>query len=844
MSNRMVGEDVFRKIVEEATDFAIIILDVEGTVRSWNAGAENIFSWRAEEVVGRPFGELFLPADRAAGMPERELESARVLGRADDSRWHAGKGNRQIFLDGVTTPITDELGTLTGFLKIARDITERQLTERRLAAQLALTNLLDHRSPPDVVARRVLETICQNLGWEIGALWEERADGLRCVDHWSAPHIGRETVRDLCESIAFEPGKGLVGSVWSTHEPLWVSDFSDASRFPRASIAARAGMHAAFAFPVISSGQIRGVMEFFSSACREPEQPLLPTMTLIGGQIGDFFERVRTQEALRASEQRFRLLTETAQDAIFVMDEESIVTFCNPGVTRMLGYEPEELIGRSLEVIIPEHYRAAHRAGVRRYLATRKKHIAWAGIVLPAVHKDGHEVPCEIAFGEWTEGDRTVFTGFARDVTERTRILKDEQKARAEAEAVQLQLERRAEEEEAFRHLASALTGAVEMDDVLHEITNRATQVTRADGVYVERLSLDAQGESIVEVVASAGRGAPPRGLRVPFPGSMTDEMMQGGSPVILTDMSKFGREMAPYLVDSCPNCEVLVAPLAAERETLGALVLLNGASSGRHFREGDIVRARTLGDLTSLALRRVRLMEQERDAKEKAEDAVRVRDETLGIVSHDLRNPLTMIALSAGLLEGAAPEQAAELLETIRTSARQMQRLIQDLLDVARMESSALSVAGDALDPAPLVREMCDSNAPIARQKSQRIVYELEASLPSICGDRDRLVQVFGNLISNAIKFTPEGGVVTVSAVRSQGVVEFVVRDTGPGIPEADLGHIFTPYWQAKKTAHLGAGLGLAIVRGIVEAHGGRVWAQNVAGGGAEFRFTVPVVD
>jgi PAS domain S-box-containing protein len=565
-------------------------------------------------------------------------------------------------------------------------------------------------------------------------------------------------------------------------------------------------------------------------------------MTLIGAQIGNFIERRHTQERLGESEQRFRLMTEKAQDAIFTIDEKSTITFCNPAVERLFGYAPEELLGRPLEVLIPERLREAHRRGISRYLRTREQRIPWTGVELPALHKDGHEFPCEISFGEYTSDDQTVFTGLARDITERKRALELEQLARAQAEASREQLERRADEEAAFRHLASALTGAVEMTDVLYEITNRATQVTRADGVYVERI-VKVGGAMMVEVVSSAGRGTPPRGLRVGFPGSMTDEILQGGQPVILADMRTFGKNMAPYLSDTCPECEVLVTPLIAEEEPLGALVLLNGRASGRHFREGDVIRARTLGDLTSLALRRVRLMEQEREAKEKAEAAVRVRDETLGIVSHDLRNPLTKIALSADLLTEAPADEQVDLIETIRSSARQMQRLIQDLLDVARMETGSLSVAKDDLDAATLVREMCESNAPIARQKEQKIVCQINGELPAICGDRERLVQVFGNLIGNAIKFTPERGTITVDVTHVGRNVEFTVSDTGPGIPEGDLKRVFTAYWQAKKTAHMGAGLGLAIVRGIVQAHGGKVWAENAAGGGAVFRFTIPVV-
>lgn len=835
-------ENVFRKIVEDATDFSILLLDGEGRIAMWNAGAEAIFGYTRDEILGRPFDILFTAEDRERGAPQQEMATARNEGRADDTRWHVGKEGRWRFMDGVTMPFLGDGGQLLGYSKFGRDITERQRTERRLAAQLALTNLLSEERPFAQTARAILETICENLGWTVGALWEIKDGAMQCVEHWHAPHIDRAAARSLCDNIRFARGSGVIGRVWELGDAVWIRDIREALTFTRVDAAAHAGMRSTFAFPISARGHVIGVMEFFSSTPREPEQTLLPVMTLIGAQIGNFIERRHTQDQLLESEQRFRLMTEKAQDGIFTIDEKSTITFCNPAVERLFGYTPEELIGKPLEIIIPERLREAHRRGIARFLRTRERHIPWTGVELPALHKDGHEFQCEISFGEYTSNDETVFTGLARDITERKRALQFEQQARAEAEAAREQLERRAEEEAAFRHLASALTGAVEMTDVLYEITNRATQVTRADGVYVERI-VSVNGATMVEVVASAGRGSPPRGLRVPFPGSMTDEIMQGKTPVILADMTTFGRNMAPYLSDTCPDCEVLVTPLIAEEEPLGALVLLNGRASGRHFRDGDVIRSRTLGDLTSLALRRVRLMEQERAAKEKAEAAVRVRDETLGIVSHDLRNPLTKIALSADLLAAGRLEEQTELMETIRSSARQMQRLIQDLLDVARMETGSLSVAKDNVDAAMLVREMCESNAPIARQKGQTIVCRIGDGLPPICGDRERLVQVFGNLIGNATKFAPERGTITIEVRHAGRDVEFIVADTGPGIPEADLKRVFSPYWQAKKTAHMGAGLGLAIVRGIVEAHGGKVWAENAPGGGAVFRFTIPVV-
>jgi PAS domain S-box-containing protein len=842
-----VAEEVYRRVVEAAEEFAILIMDEHGVIETWNRGAERVFGWTAAEAQGRAFDFLFTDNDRADGAPQRELTTAREKGRATDIRWHRRADGSLVFTDGVTSAIRDDAGAAVGFSKIARDVTDRIRAEQRLAAQLALTTLLNNQEPLPTVLRRMMEAICSHLAWDAGVFWQvdDAHDEVRCVDVWLPPGIDGAVDDALRGAGRMVRGEGLPGNVLATGRPRWVIDFAKQQTFPRATVAARSGLRSAFAFPVTIEGRVIGVMEFFSRETREPDPPLLPIMELIGAQLGEFIERRRTEEALRDSEERYRVVLETAQDAIFTIDAGSRILFCNPAVERIFGWTPSELIGRTMMDLMPQRLRGDHQHGIDRYLRTGRRHIPWTGVELTGLHKNGEEIPLEISFGEWHGGGRTIFTGFARDITERRRaaeqmelLLAVEQRSREEAEAARAQIERRADEEAAFRHLASALSGAIEMNDVLNEIVSRATVVTRADGVYIERIINDAKA---VEVVSASGRGAPRRGLRVAYPGSMTEEIVTHRQPVILADLQRFGRSMAPYLLDSCAQCQVLVTPLIAENEPLGALVLLNSGASGRRFGDHDIIRARTLGDLTSLALRRVRLMEQEREAKEKAEAAVRVRDETLGIVSHDLRNPLTKVALSADLLVDAAESERADLIETIRLASKQMQRLIQDLLDVARVEAGRLSVDLRKIEAAPLVRFACESNQPLAEQKQQRIECSIDGELPCICADRDRIMQVFGNLIGNAMKFAPERGCITVEAFARNGMVTFRVRDSGPGIPDADLKNVFRPYWQAKKTAHMGAGLGLAIVRGIIEAHRGQVWAANAPGGGAEFTFTIP---
>jgi signal transduction histidine kinase len=235
--------------------------------------------------------------------------------------------------------------------------------------------------------------------------------------------------------------------------------------------------------------------------------------------------------------------------------------------------------------------------------------------------------------------------------------------------------------------------------------------------------------------------------------------------------------------------------------------------------------------------------LERERGLRQTAESLLRSRDEILGVVSHDLRSPLTTIALSTQLMQGSSAEEQAEHVQTILTTTRRMERLIQDLLDVTKIENSALSIRRETIDPAAIAEEVIAGHRPIAAEKKIELESSIEGPLPAVYGDRDRLIQALSNLLGNAFKFTPAGGVVRLSAERDDGKVRFTVSDTGPGIAPSDLPHLFKPFWQARKTAHLGAGLGLKITRAIVEAHGGSIHVANARTGGASFTFDLPVL-
>lgn len=220
------------------------------------------------------------------------------------------------------------------------------------------------------------------------------------------------------------------------------------------------------------------------------------------------------------------------------------------------------------------------------------------------------------------------------------------------------------------------------------------------------------------------------------------------------------------------------------------------------------------------------------------------MRDDVLGIVAHDLRSPLNSILIASDILRAAEPSagnRSDELAEVILRSALRMDGLIQDLLDIARMEAGHLSIEAERLSAVRIVTDAVGAEHVLAASDRIDLRVDVADTLPEVWADRDRLLQVFDNLIGNALKFTPRGGRVTVGATLRDDEVMFWVADSGPGIAAADLQHLFDRFWQARKTGRRGAGLGLPIAKGIVEAHGGSIWAESTPNRGSTFYCTIP---
>jgi len=515
-------------------------------------------------------------------------------------------------------------------------------------------------------------------------------------------------------------------------------------------------------------------------------------------------------------------IVEIASDAVICMDTLQRITFFNTGAQAIFGYKPDEIMGQRIETLIPERFRANHarqvaefgRSGVKARRMGERREIA-------AVRKNGAEFPAEAAISQIHQGDDVIFAVVLRDVTIRKRF---EQRQQFLAQA------------------GEKLASSFGSSETLSQVARLAVPVI-ADGCILENrvgngflagaaAHVDPVIEELLDEIGLAGVRTPPK--RHPL-----TEILEKPSPVLLQ------ADAASRLLEASSNPAYLKAmkamnpesavflPLVAREQLIGALTLFR---TERLFDGDDLVFAEDLARLAALALDNARLHDAVRAS-------LRARDEMVGVVSHDLRNPVAAIKmLSRTLLRApeSAGSQAHESIELICQAAEQMDALIRDLLDVNRLDAGKLVVSPLSVDPSTLLTDALQTLRPLVAEKGIALDLQIETPLPKVMADPDRIQQTLSNLVGNAIKFSPAGSKIAVVARRdTEGVVISVV-DNGKGIASEQLPRVFDRNWQSSRTDRQGAGLGLAISKGIVEAHGGRIWIESNQSEGTTASFTL----
>lgn len=551
---------------------------------------------------------------------------------------------------------------------------------------------------------------------------------------------------------------------------------------------------------------------------------------------------------LADSERKLRGIIALAADAVISTDEQFRITLFNPAAEQIFGYPSEEVLGKSLDLLLPESARPAHRVHLEhfRVSAVQSKEMGHRGQIWGR-RSSGELFPAEASVSKILVRGAMHFTAVLRDVTQQRRA-EQEREALLEREMENRQAAEAAERRVAFLARAS---------DVLHSSLAYEETFTTLLHLVVPELAtycvLDVVEESgtvrrLNVVHADAAMQPVADRLRL-YPRTqshyLTRNAIMGRAPELIEhvadDLLINAAEDAEHLriLRALAPASAIIVRLSAREQTLGALLFARDASRAP-YDASDLAVAVELAQRAARALDNARLYRH-------AQQAIRARDDVLGVVSHDLRNPLSVISMCAtSLLEsGVDDERTQEAMRTIHESTRWALRLIQDLLDVSSIEAGGLSLTRGPHDPMLLVVRAALLFEELAAERSITLVTDVPEWLPAIDVDADRVLQALGNLIANALKFTPMGQEIRLGAALDADFVRLFVADTGCGIPDDDVPHVFDRFWTARRKSRVrGSGMGLAIVKGIVEAHGGRVWVERNAAGGATFNLLLPLVE
>jgi PAS domain S-box-containing protein len=766
----------------DSSDDAIVSEDLNGIIRSWNAAAEHMFGYPADQAIGQSI-RMIIPGDR---QQEEDYVLSRIrAGEAvtDFETVLQRKDGRTVPISLAVSPVHDDNGVLIGASTIARDISDRpeaDLAVRRLAAVV--------ESSDDAIVTKNLESTI--LTWNAAA---ERLFG------YGADEVIGRSIR-----LIIPPDR-------QTEEDYVLSQIraGEAVRHYETLRLRKDGVLIPISLTVSPIRNAAGTVIGASKIAR------------------DISDRKRADLVAH----RLAAVVESSDDAIVSKDLNGTIMSWNPAAERMFGYTAGEAIGRSIRMIIPPELQAEEdmvlgrirgRQSVDHYETRRRR-------------KDGSELLVSLTVSPIVDqtGVVTGASKIARDITERARL----QAVAAEQTAIAQKL----------GEVGTLVASSLDQSTVVQKVTDTATALTQAEfGAFFYNVHDPQSGDAYtLYTLSGAPKEAftqfpPPRATAIFAP------TFHGEGTIRLDDVTldpRYGRNppfngMPP---GHLPIRSYLAVPVtSAGGRVLGGLFF--GHSKPGVFTEHHEQLANGVAGWASLALENARLYAVAREAD-------RLKDEFLAVLSHELRTPLNAIVGYSRLLRGnvLSGDKAAEGLEALDRNAGALTQIVDDVLDVSRIVSGKIRLDVQPVELPLVVHNAVATVKPAADAKRIRIQTIVDPRVGPVSGDPDRLQQVAWNLLSNAVKFTAKDGRVQVRVECVNSHVEIVVSDTGIGIKPDFLPHVFERFRQAdagttRKTG--GLGLGLSIVRHLVEMHGGTVFATSDGEGrGATFRVRLPLM-
>ncbi|MBA3767107.1 MAG: PAS domain S-box protein, partial [Acidobacteria bacterium] len=582
----------------------------EGRLLDVNESLLRLTGYAREEVIGRTTLEIniYSNMEDRARIREVLLKHGAIRDLEINFRIKSGE-----VLIGVMSAEVIEFNGEQCVLATVTDITERKRFEQRLAAQYAVTRVLSQSNTLEEATPQILQLVGETLGWSIGALWQmDGAAGvMRCVEIWHTPLVETAEFVQLSRNSTFRRGVGLPGHVWAEAQPAWVADFARDVSFPRTPAASKAGLHGAVGFPILIKGHVLGVIEFFSSEIRQPDEDMIRMMTTVGNQIGQFIERKRAEQALNESNQTLQALIQASPVAIINLDPQGIVKLWNPAAERIYGWSEQETINHPLPTVPSdkeEDYRRDHESASRGFI--------FNGLETRRRRKDGVLIDVSISTAPLRDarGEIKSVVALVTDITERKRA----------EEALR-------ESEDRFRTVAETASDAIIMIDAESTIIFINAAAQNIFGYRVEEM----RGRQLTMLMPEYLRHIHRQSLDRYV---LTGEKHISWRAVELPGLHKSGQEIPLEL-------------------SFGEFV-----REGRHFFTGIAC------DITE----RKQLEQALRLRAEELAEANRIKDEFLATLSHEMRTPLTSIIGWAHLLQAGTldAETSTRALETIQRNA------------------------------------------------------------------------------------------------------------------------------------------------------------------------------
>ena len=536
----------------------------------------------------------------------------------------------------------------------------------------------------------------------------------------------------------------------------------------------------------------------------------------------------REESALRYSEENYRLVVETAPDAVISIDERGAILFANPATVRIFGYDPAELIGKPLTVLMPEFLRKLHEKGFSRYLATGQRHINWQGTELTALRKNGQEFPVEISFGELSRDGHKVFTGFIRDISERKQA-EEMQAAHARQIAVRADVSMAFGKEESLKTILRECSEAI---------------VRHLDAAFARIWTLSDDGQ-MLELQASAGMYTHLDGphSRIPMGQFKIGMIAQERKPHLTNDVLNDPRISDRAWAKREGMASFAGYPLSVGERTIGVLAMFSRKAVTPETTETLASGA----DLIAQGIERKRAQQalQMTQAELARVSRLTTMGELAASIAHEVNQPLTAVTNNSSAClrllaaDNLKPEILRRALEEIVADGNRASAVVARIRSFIKKEP----VEKNRLDMNDVIQEVLALADRELYENRVRLERQLTKALPLVLADRVQMQQVLLNLIMNGIEamipVTDQPRSLWVeSRVDESGDILVAVRDSGTGLGSA-AERVFTPFFTTKAT---GMGMGLSICRSLVENHGGRLWAMPNSPIGAVFSFTLPV--